>query len=363
MLIRHLAISALIVSGLSVALLFDEFHAISSDAGQHYAIIRILMDLDGWLKLSSIPANLGPSLAHYPPVSHWLAANVGRVAGSGFIGMTAVASAAVGLFYLAMFVLSQRLNSRAPLIACAITIAYALLRGPVFGRQIVNNYFFAQAVGSTLTIWTLLVVLNKFHKWKGIVLDLTVLGAGQIIIATHLTPAAQLSAAYCTILLVHAWTRSSWLIFGRLILFSVLSLVFAFANAFTHELIVNAQFEAEAHINHLLGGRIAQITFLILGCYASIKLILKTHKDEDAGMFLGCMCLSACGLAFVQIALFWFGFGSGYAISKHIFLSMALFIFVVSANIAVGRQAPTAVSGQQCDDEFGVVLHTSLISN
>jgi len=40
-----------------------------------------------------------------------------------------------------------------------------------------------------------------------------VLVSGQIVVCTHLMPAAQLLAANCTILLVVAWTRSSWATF------------------------------------------------------------------------------------------------------------------------------------------------------
>jgi hypothetical protein len=57
-LLRQFAIAALIVAGLSAALLFNEFHAYSSDTGQHYALVRALMDLDNWGSPSATP-NLG----------------------------------------------------------------------------------------------------------------------------------------------------------------------------------------------------------------------------------------------------------------------------------------------------------------
>jgi hypothetical protein len=99
-LLRQFAIAVLIVAGLSAALLFNEFHAYSSDAGQHYALVRALMDLDKWGSPSATP-NLGVCLS-IRPVSHWLAAEVGKVFGSGLLGMMIVASASVGLFYVAM---------------------------------------------------------------------------------------------------------------------------------------------------------------------------------------------------------------------------------------------------------------------
>jgi hypothetical protein len=328
--LRHLAIGALVVGVLSAAALFGEFDAVSSDAGQHYALVRALMDLDGWRGPALTP-NLG-ALPHYPPVAHWMAAGIGKLLNSGLLGMMAVADAAVGLFYLAMFALTSRINWRVPLVACLITIVYALCRGPVFGRQIVNNFFFAQVVGSTIAAWALLIVLLKFHKWKGIVLDGFVLAIGQIVVATHLTPAAQLLAAYCTVLLVQAWARSSWNIFGRLVFFAATSLVLTFLNPFARELISVAQQGGGAHINHLLGHRLVQLSLLILAGFSSARLILKSYRTEDAGLFLGCMCLAACGLAFVQMALLGVGIGSEYAIMKHLFVIVALFIFVLAAN-------------------------------
>src|SRR5882757_1789461 len=335
--LRQIAIAVPVVCFLSAALLFNEFHAYSSDAGQHYALVRALMDLDGWGSPSSTP-NLGP-LPFYPPMSHWFAAEVGKLFGSGLLGMTVVASASVGLFYLAMFVISFQINWRVPIIAGLITIGYALLRGPVFGRMVVNNYFFAQAVGSAIAALVLLVALQKFRKWNGVILDLFVLIAGQILVATHLLPAAQLLACYCTILLVHAWTTTSWRVIGRLALFSGVSLALIFQSPFALNVYQVGQFEGGAHVN-LFGNRLAQIVLLTAGVVASIKLILLTHRQEDAGMFLGCMGLATCALAFLQIFLFWLGFGSNYAISKHVFVVVALFIFVLAANIALKRRQP-----------------------
>jgi hypothetical protein len=334
MLFRQFLIAAFLVAGFSAALLFNEFQAYSSDAGQHYALIRALMDLKTWGSPAATP-NLGP-LSYYPPLSHWLAAEVGKVFGSGLLGMTLVASASVGLFYLSMFVISARIDWRAPIISCIITILYAAMRGPVFGRQIVNNYFYAQLVGSAFAAMTLAIALIQFKRWNGLVVDIFVLLAGQMLVATHLMPAEQLIGAYCLILLVHAWTSLSWQIFARLIAFAAVSMAFTALSPYARNVYTIAQSEGGAHIN-LLGNRFAQIVFLIFGSVVSINLILKTRAESDSGMFLGCMGLSSCFLAFLQMLLFWVGIGSSYAIAKHMFVTVAYFIFVASAGIALGR--------------------------
>jgi hypothetical protein len=295
------------------------------------------MDLDKWGSPAATP-NLG-GLPFYPPLSHWLAAELGKVVGSGLLGMTLVASASVGLFYLAMFVISLRIDWRAPIIACLITVFYALLRGPVFGRMVVNNYFYAQAVGSSIAALTLLIALNKFHKWKGPLVDLFVMIMGQIVVATHLMPAEQLIGAYCMILLVHAWTTSSRYVLGRLIVFALVSLALTVMSPYAANVYAIAQGEGGAHIN-LLGNRLAQIIFLLLDGIVSARLILRTREKADAGMFLGCIGLSSCCLAFLQMALFWIGIGSSYSIAKHMFFTVAVFIFVLAADISLGKFSP-----------------------
>jgi len=333
--LRYFAIAALIVASVSIFMLFGEFHAYSSDAGQHYDLVRAHMD---YLEEGGRPLptrHLG-ALAFYPPLSHWMAAGVGKLLGSGLIGMTVVASASVGLFYLAMFVMSFRIDWRAPVFASLITICFALLRGPVFGRMVVNNYFYAQAVGSAIAALVLLIALYKWRSWNGIALDFFVLVSGQIVVCTHLMPAAQLLAAYCTILLVVAWTRSSRRHLWRLVVFTGLSLALTALNPFAQNNYEIAQSEGGAHIN-FFGERITQIFLLVGGVAASIKLIQRTVKTEDAGMFLGCMGLSACGLAFLQMLLFWIGIGSNYAIAKHMFVLVAILIFVLAANLALRR--------------------------
>jgi hypothetical protein len=334
--LRDFAMAAPIVVGVSIFMLFGEFHAYSSDFGQHYDLVRSHMDFGEWGP--PLPTrNLGV-LAFYPPLSHWMAAGVGELLGSGLIGMTVVVSASVGLFYLAMFVMSFRIDWRAPVFASLITICFALLRGPVFGRMVVNNYFYAQAVGSAIAALVLLIALYKWRSWNSIALDFFVLLSGQIVVCTHLMPAAQLLAAYCTILLVVAWTRSSWRHLWRLVVFTGLSLTLTALNPFGQNNYLIAQSEGGAHIN-FFGERITQIFLLVGGVAASIKLIRRTIRTEDAGMFLGCMGLSACGLAFLQMFLFWIGIGSNYAIAKHMFVLVAILIFVVAANLALRRAA------------------------
>src|SRR5258708_34801225 len=107
-------------------------------------------------------------------------------------------------------------------------------------------------------------------------------------------PAAQLLAAYCTILLVVAWTRSSWRHLWRLVVFTGLSLALTALNPFAQNNYLIAQSGGGAHIN-FFGERIMQIFLLGGGVSRSIKIIQRTLQNGDAGMVLGFMGLLSFG--------------------------------------------------------------------
>lgn len=341
---RDVIITACVVGALAAYLFSNEFHALSTDAGQHYALVRMLMDMDGWVRPAQ--SYLGP-MTSYPPLAHWIAAGVGTVAGSGLLGMAFVATASVALFYLVLFILALRIDPRVPIVACALIAAYALLRGPVFGRQIVNNYFFAQTVGSAIAIATLLLMLDVRRRWKPAACDLFVLAAGQLLVATHLTPASQLIAAYCTILACEAWIKTSRATAVRLALFATGSLVLTALNPYARILVLAAQQGGGAHINHLLGAQPVQLAAAILGSLASLRLLSKTSGDDDAGLFLGCTGLALCGLMMLQLMLRWIGFGSDYAVAKHVFVTVTVLIVIIAANLTLARRPPRRAGDAQ----------------
>jgi hypothetical protein len=332
--LRWQALACVFVSAISAVLFYNEFHAYSSDAGQHYALVRALTD-STWAKLEA--PHLSGSLTGYPPFSHWLAAQFASVTGSGFVGMTIVASASVSVFYVVMYAISSRIDWRIPLLACAITVVYALFRGPVFGRLIVNNYFYAQVVGSGITALVLLVIASKLRQWNGFALDLFVIVAVQLEAATHLMPAAQLASCYCFVLLYIAVRHSSFVAAVRCFMFALLCLLLTLLNPFAAIVYQIAQSEGGAHIN-LFGDRWAQIILLLAGVWSSMTLLRRSGQDDDAAIVLGCIGLGACCFAILQIIAFWLGKGSHYAIAKNMFFVVSVVIFVVSANMVMSRK-------------------------
>ncbi|WP_298885020.1 hypothetical protein [uncultured Bradyrhizobium sp.] len=334
--LTHIVVCIAAVVVVSNAMLFNEFHGLSSDAGQHYAIIRQLMDMQGWIRPTS--PYLGP-LQSYPPAAHWIAAEIGKLLDSGLLGMTVVATTSVALFYLALFTLSFDSGRKIALYACCFLVVLAFLRAPIFGRQIVNNYFYSQVVGSSIGIWAFLVVFYARDKVSPVIQDVWIILVGQLLVATHLTAAAQLMAAYGTFLALQAWGGLNRTSIARLIFFTVVASALTAFNPYARYLTSVAQQGGGAHVNLLLGHQAAQFALFTLGGFASLRLLTKENEGRDTHILLALLGLSACLLALLQLFLSWINIGSAYAVEKHIFVTLTLLVFILSANISLGEKS------------------------
>lgn len=124
------------------------YSAGAADLGQHYALVRFI--IDHWAWPSPAEAYLGP-MAVYPPGAHTVAALVGAAFGSPLIGLHL--SSLIFLFgiYLALATalvgsVGARLAPLAALLFAAL-VAIALRFGYTFGPEIRHYYYFAQIAG------------------------------------------------------------------------------------------------------------------------------------------------------------------------------------------------------------------------
>lgn len=203
--------------------------------------------------------------------------------------------------------------------------------------MIVNNYFYAQIVGSAIAVATMFVVFATIRRWKPWILDIFVAASVQLLVATHLLPAAQLAASYEVLLLVLMLADRTKRAIGRILVFAIATLVLTYFNPFSRVVYDIAQSEAGAHIN-LFGDRLAQICLLGVASWASISLLRGTYRSQPAGIVVGSLGLGTCCFATLQILLFWCGLGSHYAIAKNMFFVIAVFIFVCSALLALSME-------------------------
>jgi hypothetical protein len=319
---------------LAVWMLQNEIHAYSTDIAHHYALIRSLMDWSAGGAPPSV-AHLG-EMANYPPLAHWMAAILARWTGSGLSAMVFIVAFSVATFYTTMFMLSAKIAWRVAAAALIVTCLYALLRGPVFGRMAVNNYFYAQIVGTSVIPLALLLVARWFNGRIGIAADCLILLVGQLIIATHLTPAAQLYATYCFALLLRTYPDMSLQRLWRLAAFVSVAGISTALNPFASTMMRIGQAGGGAHIN-LFGEPIAQIVIISIGAYFAIRLALLAGHNRPHAFMIGCLGASTCGFAAVAMILSWLGVGSHYSVDKCMFLTIAVIIFVIPAYIALRR--------------------------
>ena len=319
---------AALVALASTAMLWNEFHAISSDAGLHYGLVRDLMfRAEGQTDLPALPV-----MSTYPPFAHWMSAQIGRVAGSGLLGMSAVSTASVALFYLTMFAITSRIATRAAMLALAITVAYAVLRGPIFGRMVVNNYFLGQVAGSALIPIALIGATFLHCRQRRLGADVLVMVCVQIMVCTHLLPALQLAAVYSCILLFDFWSGRNWHTLWRLLAFSLITVALTLQNPFIGTMYDASQSEAGAHIN-LFGSRIAQIVLVATGFFLSAKLLFASRENRYA-VTLACMGFGTSLVTILHIALHAAGLTSNYSIAKTVFMTVSVVIFIGAALLA-----------------------------
>ncbi len=141
------ALAVLLASGLAI---WGWKHRSGSvDMALHYALIEYIRDHWAWPTLAV--QHMG-EMNQYPPVSHTVAAVVGMLLGSSFLGLHMVGMTAVIVAYAALFVLMRFTAARATLIAAAALPAILLVleySHAFIGRELVENYFYPQLSGTS----------------------------------------------------------------------------------------------------------------------------------------------------------------------------------------------------------------------
>ena len=164
----------------------------STDLGQHYALAARLADK--WMLTADYPA-LGV-MNIYPRAGHIVAAGVGGLVGSSFLGLQIVALSAVSVLWLCAVLMLGSL----PRLQAALTMMTLLLllvinklvfRLDLHGREIVENFFFAQLVGHCFLFVAILLSIylerSKDVLWAIALLVLSML----LNVNTHLLPAVE----------------------------------------------------------------------------------------------------------------------------------------------------------------------------
>jgi hypothetical protein len=213
-----LAVLALAIAGLLIIKQVAPFgFSASPDVAHHYALIRWLME--HWAVGPDAPAVLD-EMAVYPRYAHALAAIIGTIAHSPFIGMQLVASLALVSCWGAVAYVSRLFPGAASWAFSLVFFALLALNNAtagfdLFGHEIVVNYFFPQLVGQACFMVVVVLAARLERKYGDTSASLPALGVIVMSLAfagIHLLPAME-GVAYGLILLAtHVLSsRERWL--------------------------------------------------------------------------------------------------------------------------------------------------------
>ena len=134
----HLAL----LSGLLIAF-GGRFLGDSIDVAVHYLLVDEIMK-HGGIRPERLPDMA--EMAVYPPASHWLAAIVGWVGGSGLVGLMLVSVASLYAVYYFVARLVQGRGVLGLVVFLVIFVALSPTRAQI-GWELVVNFFYPQLVG------------------------------------------------------------------------------------------------------------------------------------------------------------------------------------------------------------------------
>lgn len=321
---------------------FDHIWASSSDYAHHYALVARLSQL--WAMPTEVDFSLG-EMNIYPRGSHIIAAVLGRLFHSPFIGMHLTTLLSMLGAWAALAAVLLSLPKRAGLVAFAVMAVLLGMgfsthfRPDIFGVEDVVNFFYAQLVAQALMLGAMLLALQLERQAVAAPLRYSVLiGASFLIASVHLLPASQLVCITLASIALDLLLNGQGGL-GQRVRAALPGL--CFMGAAVAALLLNPSFAAMREISKNDGelfpvlfstpGRIAAYSVLILLVSALLtwtwtRLARGTaQRDFLALKYIGLFGLAASALCLLQIVLLHLGQGSAYAVKKHIFALNSVF--------------------------------------
>lgn len=336
----------------------------SVDLAHHYALAARLAEN---LQLSGLDPTLG-EMNYYPRASHALAAMVGMLVNSTFLGMQIVALASLALTWAAYLAILQTLPGRAStigmlLLAGLLYLNYKSLGISFHGAEIAGNYFFSQLVGQALAALSVVVAIHmeaRHPRWH----IYAFLGtAATVLCSVHLLPSLEMLAVLALLLVVdtvdaaaasHSYRRNV----------AAAAVVLAIAVA---GVVRNPAFAAMRQIAENDGRLILNflpspgaICMLCLLALLMSALLLRSWwragRSDAASKYLALYGAGMAGLCLLQLLLLHFHLGSDYAVKKYSFgiTSFILVTIVRAAAIAMAAQLNNALDGARLPGGFVV---------
>lgn len=309
----------------------------SYDLVQHFLLVDEIMK-HGGVRPPPIP-NL-TTMALYPPASHWMAAAIGWIGGSGLVGISLITIVSVYLIYLMVVRLVAADAPTATLLFLAVFLALRFTRSQV-GWEVVGNFFYPQLVAD-VAYFAILLWASNHREIPKQVLAMSLTG----IVTMWIQPlvAIHILASGCVLLAfqyAESWKNNSSALTRNgfyLVVFIAVSI---------SAVLLHPAFRIMREISANDGDlefRYGNVIVVSVLCAAVGLFNLWRRWTARAGfvdLILGSAVVAAAGLSMLQfLLLVVHGDGSSYAVKKHMFIVFTLGI--MNAVRALARLFPRA---------------------
>lgn len=305
----------------------------SVDLSHHYALAFRLSE--NW----SLGVANDPSLGEmnlYPRASHALAAIIGLVFGSTFLGIQFVSLAALALTWGAVIFI---LNSFPLRVACVSSVGFACvlalnrdyMKFNVHGAELIDNFFFSQLVAQSMAFFVLAVAIVMEVKGRSeYLIALFFIAAIFAVTGVHLLPALEIFGVFVGGVILNNYVSRKestyWGVKKHLwvlgcVAIAAVSVFFNPAFAAMRKISENNGSLVLAHISGAVGLIFLCVLALVV---AGFQIFLWIRKYDEKTSYVGLKYLGLYGasvalLCLAQMVVLGFGFGSEYAAKKYAF--------------------------------------------
>lgn len=313
---------------------YAAFIEVSGDLIYHFTLVDEIMR-HGYIRETK---DLG-FMEYYPPISHWLAAIIGWIGGSGLVGMTVITIASLFLSYILILLLIDATSFWAMALA-AVGFTALVSTASLVGWEVVVNFFYPQLVANVAYFAVLLWLARTKAGWKQaafIVLAGAVTMWIQPLNAVHILAAGLVLLAFRTL---ECWRSKSGDLEAHaaiVVAATVASVAVIKLHPSLRAISVNANNDGylEFGYSHIL---MVAATGGLLGLILLWRRL--TGRTEYVDAVLGSAAVASACLVFMQFAALRFAHsGSPYAIKKHMFIALTMGV-IAGVRIAAAYVGP-----------------------
>lgn len=326
-------VAFLLVGGILMAVNAHWMRSISVDIAHHYSLVFRLTE--NW-HLASYDPTLG-EMNVYPRGSHMVAAFVGKLVGSPFVGMQLVANAALVLLWAScLAILYAAHGHTGPFNAIVMALVVILNVGAfrIHGAEISQNYFFAQLVAQALAMAAIAIAIRIEAQYGRFAAYAVFLAAIWPVTSVHLLPALELVVMLGGLLALDvAFPRESPRKRLQQFVWACLALGIALISVVLHPAFSAMRSIANNNGDISLGPlaplwSVAVVCLIALACSLSLLRVWRRHpKANVMYRYLGVYGAAVAGLCLLQTIMCCLNIGSVYAAKKYAF-AVVTFLFM-----------------------------------